>query len=439
VPYVSKEERERTKWLDLGRLEAQACAAEGCSQDEARVQIVRALGDGAIWPLRWDPEPASPPHSGSGFRIPGYPPPRGGRGDWRVLDHWRVVKLDWERSRVFDDFERAAYPALRKLWRDDDPIIGADDAYSSSARPRGPPKPRRSVWRQLLLDRAACEAIWPPSAAEREASEALRAELRRLPEALTELRASVQTAVRTRQAPDVPADVVAEKMQAAGDGVAPELLGFLASGRFVAFLDTTYGLERLPSGEYWLRPDGSPQPEATRAFISGTASSIRHRNAAGIVMVRSDDFRVFGAQYLGAHGLAEQSFPSAAPRPRARRLPPPTEPLREARNLTIMDHRDCEDPDESRHATARSVRKRLTYVGALQAYVATRNPIALARMDDNAIALQFVSHIEAQAKKGDATPPLPGLRAIRKQVGPIRQRRSGAAPNAANGTAPNGS
>jgi hypothetical protein len=162
VPYVSKEERERAKWLDLGRLEAHVCTAEGCSQGEAREQIARALGDGAIWPLRWDPEPASPPYRGSGVRLPGSPPPSRGPEDWRVLDHWWVVKLDWERSRVFDDFERAAYPVLRRLWHDDDPMVGADDGYSSRARPRELPKPRRSVWRQLLLDRAACEAIWPP-------------------------------------------------------------------------------------------------------------------------------------------------------------------------------------------------------------------------------------------------------------------------------------
>lgn len=75
---------------------------------------------------------------------------------------------------MFDDFERAAYPALRKLWRDDDPMVGSDAGYSSRARPHAPPKPRRSVWRQLLLDRAACEAIWPPRAAKREAVDALR-------------------------------------------------------------------------------------------------------------------------------------------------------------------------------------------------------------------------------------------------------------------------
>ena len=48
MPYVSEEERERAKWLDLGRLEAHVCTAEGCNQSEAREQIIRALGDGAI-------------------------------------------------------------------------------------------------------------------------------------------------------------------------------------------------------------------------------------------------------------------------------------------------------------------------------------------------------------------------------------------------------
>jgi hypothetical protein len=176
VPYVSKEERERAKWLDLGRLEAHVCAAEGCNQDEARQQIVRALGDGAIWPLRWDPEPAHSYYFNtiSGGLVIGGPrgcPPPGGfyRSGHRSVDrrdvkHWRVVKLDWERSRVFDDFERAAYPAVRERW----PIFEDD--------PLDPPKPRKSIWRHLLLDRAACEAIWPPRAVERKAVEALRAD-----------------------------------------------------------------------------------------------------------------------------------------------------------------------------------------------------------------------------------------------------------------------
>ena len=392
VAYVSKEDRERAKWLDLGRLEAHVRTAEECTRDEAREQIVRALGDGAIWPLHWEPEPTPPPSSFGPPRFPGCPPPARGRDDWRHIKHWLVVKLDWESSRMFDDFERAAYPAWRKTWRE-----------VCDTGPLDPPKPRKSVWRQLLPDRAACEAIWPPRAVEQKAGEALRndfcdgaddpkpdgrdrhsveetamagkagltddlrklldhnharsdqampdrAELRRLPEALTELRASVQTAVRTRQTPDVPADVVAAKMQMAREGVDAELLGCLARDQFAAFLETIYGFERLPWGEYWLRPNGSPRPDAARAFISGTASSMRHCNLAGIVMVRSDDFRAFGARYLAARGLADVPYSSAAPRPRPRRLPPPTELIREGRNLTIMDHPDCEDPDESRHA-----------------------------------------------------------------------------------------
>jgi hypothetical protein len=87
---------------------------------------------------------------------------------------------------------------------------------------------------------------------------------------------------------------------------------------------------------------------------------------------------------------------------------------------------------------APSARKRLAYIGALEAFVATRNPIVLARLDDNAVALQFTSHIETLAKNGDATPPLPRLRAIRKQVGLIRQRLRGVASNEPKGTAAKG-
>ena len=50
---------------------------------------------------------------------------------------------------MFDTFARAKHKALRKLYRE------ADQG------PTKPPPPRKSSWRELLLDRAACESLWP--------------------------------------------------------------------------------------------------------------------------------------------------------------------------------------------------------------------------------------------------------------------------------------
>jgi hypothetical protein len=131
MPYISKADRERARWLCLPEVVALVQAADGCSAEQAQTQIREALRDGAIWPLCWSPEPASPPYRGSGVRIPGYPPPSRGGEDWRVLDHWRVVKLDWESSRVLDTFARAEHKALRELYRQAD------------TGPTEPPPPRK--------------------------------------------------------------------------------------------------------------------------------------------------------------------------------------------------------------------------------------------------------------------------------------------------------
>ena len=91
-----------------------------------------------------------------------------------------------------------------------------------------------------------------------------RTELRRLTEAVAELREAVRAAVRMRQLRDVPADVLEERCRQAIADVDGELIALLACGQFVAFLDTVYGFERLPNAGYWLLTDGSARAEAIR-------------------------------------------------------------------------------------------------------------------------------------------------------------------------------
>lgn len=172
MPYISKAElqaqQERAQWVGLSELVEIVQAESNCSIETAREQIRNALADGAIWPLHWEPAPPKsaychPRREGGGARIPGWhelmglgepgcPPPSVGDSGWadyRSVSHWQAVEIDWEQGQVLDDFERDAYPRMRKEWASVD--LGA----------REPPKPQRPKWRTLLLDREACERFWP--------------------------------------------------------------------------------------------------------------------------------------------------------------------------------------------------------------------------------------------------------------------------------------
>jgi hypothetical protein len=163
-----------------------------------------------------------------------------------------------------------------------------------------------------------------------------RSELRRLTEALAQLRDAVTAAVRMQQRPDVPADVVEERCRQATADIRSELLALLARGEFVVFLDTGHGLERLPPGGYWLLDDGSPRPEAIRTLVSGTAPSNRHQNLAGTVMVESGEFSAFSEQYMAGRSLTDT-------RPQISRAPPPIKPIRGGRERTVMESNATDD------------------------------------------------------------------------------------------------
>jgi hypothetical protein len=167
MPYISKAQQERARWINLIELVSLVQAEIGCGVEDARKQIQDALADSAIWPLHWEPAPREsaychieagrPTFADLGFgeidRPPPSPPPPSSKSrgwvDCRSVSHWQTVEIDWGQGRVLDDFERDASPRMRKEW------------LPGEFRLTRPPRPQKAEWRTLLLDREACKRLWP--------------------------------------------------------------------------------------------------------------------------------------------------------------------------------------------------------------------------------------------------------------------------------------
>jgi hypothetical protein len=173
MPYIPKRHapKKRIRWVGLAELVKIVQAESECSVEDACHQIRDALEDGAIWQLRWEPMPVSSYYcqykldehvAGSGATEHVFPPPlvpgiREHFIDRRRASHWREVKMDWERGRVFDDFEREAERRLsreRRALCEVLPVLGLAPPY---------PKPQRPKWRTLMFECEACERIWQPA------------------------------------------------------------------------------------------------------------------------------------------------------------------------------------------------------------------------------------------------------------------------------------
>ena len=141
-----------------------------------------------------------------------------------------------------------------------------------------------------------------------------RTELRRLGEALANLRITVGAAVQAREARDVPADVSEEKCRQAKADAERELLAWLAGGQLAVWVDTNNGLERLPYGLHWTNADEGVTLRADRMLSEGIGPSNRYPGLTGTVIVRADKFEVFAEYYLASRGLAENGVSSATPR-----------------------------------------------------------------------------------------------------------------------------
>ena len=163
MPYISKGQRGHAQWLGLAELLEIVQVESECTAEAAAEQIQNALADSEIWPLDWEQAPAPNAYchtkyapQAADFGKPVRPPPPCSKNlvdfvDRRSSLHWRRVRIDWKQGRVLDDFEHEAY---RRIGR-------------NLAGPFGPiqmPRPRSPEWRTLMLDRKACERLWPSRA-----------------------------------------------------------------------------------------------------------------------------------------------------------------------------------------------------------------------------------------------------------------------------------
>ncbi len=138
-------------------------------------------------------------------------------------------------------------------------------------------------------------------------------ELQRITEALAELRGLIGQSIRARDADASAADRLEASLARAFDDMKQNLGASLARGAFAVFLNTQYGIERLPPGAYWSRADGQATSAAERIFLSGTASSNRHPGVGGTVMVRREDWQRFSESHLAERGLSVPAQQSGYP------------------------------------------------------------------------------------------------------------------------------
>jgi hypothetical protein len=60
LPYISKAERERARWMTLNEAVDRICQHHNCDRREAIRQIRKALADNALAPLRWEDQLIKP-------------------------------------------------------------------------------------------------------------------------------------------------------------------------------------------------------------------------------------------------------------------------------------------------------------------------------------------------------------------------------------------
>ena len=122
MPYKSKAERESENWMTLPEAINHICKIENIPEMKARKQLVAALVDGELWPLRWQRERGdrARPFGRSAVPSPTDAPPRG--------PDWSGAKIRWKTSRVHDDWGEF----------------------------------KQGQWRMLLIHRHRVINLWPP-------------------------------------------------------------------------------------------------------------------------------------------------------------------------------------------------------------------------------------------------------------------------------------
>jgi hypothetical protein len=98
MPYKTKAERQREEWMALLEAVTHIRSADNCDENAAREQLIAALADGALGPLRWQRErDDKPPLFGfTSIVTPTDTPPLGRA--------WEKAKIRWKTGHVRDDW-----------------------------------------------------------------------------------------------------------------------------------------------------------------------------------------------------------------------------------------------------------------------------------------------------------------------------------------------
>jgi hypothetical protein len=129
MPYKSKAEEERDRWMTLPEAVAHIRSADHCDENAARQEIMKALADGVrvLGPLRWKKEKSDKPapFGSAPITTPTDTPPIG--------SNWLGATIRWKNGRVRDDWSEH----------------------------------KNGKWRVLLILRSKVEQYWPltPAAA----------------------------------------------------------------------------------------------------------------------------------------------------------------------------------------------------------------------------------------------------------------------------------
>lgn len=109
MPYKSKAERERERWMTLPEAVAHIRLADKCGESDARRQLLKALADGlsAMGPLKWEKEKDDEPRP-FGYTpiiVPTDAPPVG--------REWLKAKIRWKTGKVRNDWTEYKYGKWR--------------------------------------------------------------------------------------------------------------------------------------------------------------------------------------------------------------------------------------------------------------------------------------------------------------------------------------
>jgi hypothetical protein len=109
MPYKSKAERERERWMTLPEAVTHIRSADNCDVTDARQRLLKLLADGlrATGPLKWEKEKDDkPPPFGSTSMIgPSDTPPLG--------QDWLKAKIRWRNGKVRNDWTEHKYGKWR--------------------------------------------------------------------------------------------------------------------------------------------------------------------------------------------------------------------------------------------------------------------------------------------------------------------------------------